>query len=309
MKMTKIESARIIVKQEGDCYGVCCTRCFKFGFCNDKGLTVKQARRRRLADAEAYIKRHEGKSRKKTMNPYTPDVQPDTTGSKLVKVKMNINKSKELVNKNYAQIHLHNEQKCKRTVKENLTTETRPNFRKALRDKVSMKVRVTPALSEELQKIAVDECCLTTCNINYPFIFFRSAESKIITWDDNEKYFNNHEAKEYHPDTDSIDHIRDTTEKVEPKSIFDDSVRPSVFYDSLPPEFPELEPIKANLPDVFFAVTDESVEVIEKEKLEGYHCFKLDNEGNIIYTEVGDDYKCYGFVDMLKIITNKWGLK
>ena len=58
------------------------------------------------------------------MYPYTPDVQPDTTGSKLVKVKINV---------------------------------TRPNFRKALRDKVAMKVRVTPALSEELQKIAREE--------------------------------------------------------------------------------------------------------------------------------------------------------
>jgi hypothetical protein len=257
-KMTKIESARIVREQEGSCNSIKCSECFR-KICDDVELSIEETRKRKLADAEAYIKRHE--------------------------------------------------QKCKRTVKENLTTETRPNFRKALRDKVSMKVRVTPALSEELQKIAVDECCLTTCNINYPFIFFRSAESKIITWDDNEKYFNNHEAKEYHPDTDSIDHIRDTTEKVEPKSIFDDSVRPSVFYDSLPPEFPELEPIKANLPDVFFAVTDESVEVFEKEKLEGYHCFKLDNEGNIIYVELDKDYKCYGFVDMLKIITNKWGLK
>ena len=34
---------------------------------------------------------------------------------------------------------------------------TRPNFRKYLRDKIDMKIRVTPELSDELQKIAFEE--------------------------------------------------------------------------------------------------------------------------------------------------------
>jgi hypothetical protein len=63
MKMTKIESARIIVEQKGRCpVTLKCKTCFTLnGVCD--GVE------NRLALAEAYIKRHESKSKKKVEEP------------------------------------------------------------------------------------------------------------------------------------------------------------------------------------------------------------------------------------------------
>ena len=74
MKMTKIESARIVREQEGDCgLDIECEECFNMKKCdkyqtdrNCGKITMEQWSAFCLADAEAYIKRHEGKSRKKT---------------------------------------------------------------------------------------------------------------------------------------------------------------------------------------------------------------------------------------------------
>ena len=60
MKMTKIESARLIVKNKGKCHDVLCEDCFRLKKCNKDGSFEEY-----LIDAESYIKRHEGKSRKK----------------------------------------------------------------------------------------------------------------------------------------------------------------------------------------------------------------------------------------------------
>jgi len=58
-KMTKIESARIVFEQNGDCVDpitIGCDKCFNEKYCSDE---------RAKAEAESYIKRHEQKSRKK----------------------------------------------------------------------------------------------------------------------------------------------------------------------------------------------------------------------------------------------------
>lgn len=90
MKMTKIESARIIVEQEGVCYDynkkrLKCYECFN-GFRKKKCSTLSDEETFKLA--EAYIKRHEQKSKKRLIPKYTADVQPDTTGSELKKIVM-----------------------------------------------------------------------------------------------------------------------------------------------------------------------------------------------------------------------------
>ena len=106
------------------------------------------------------------------------------------------------------------------------TAVTRPNFRKALRDKIPMKVRVTPELVKELYEICLEEkvehwqkepyndfldwqflhICDTTNE--YDFCFGITSET-----------FENRKVKEYHPETDSLDepkpdHITDTSKKV-----------------------------------------------------------------------------------------------
>lgn len=61
MKMTKIESARIIVKNEGACNTVSCKHCFM----GDGVCGFVSSRPEKIKFAEAYIKRHESKSKKK----------------------------------------------------------------------------------------------------------------------------------------------------------------------------------------------------------------------------------------------------
>lgn len=64
--MNKIESARIIVKQKGNCIKVLCAECFNREMCTklyEDGKDVESSHK--LALAESYIKRHEGKSKKK----------------------------------------------------------------------------------------------------------------------------------------------------------------------------------------------------------------------------------------------------
>ena len=89
-KMTKIESARIIVEQKGDCsgggYHVYCDDCFteteKCGYVERidlKTITSKQWCAKRLRLAEAYIKRHEQKTKKSNVKgrPIFYDFYPD----------------------------------------------------------------------------------------------------------------------------------------------------------------------------------------------------------------------------------------
>ena len=86
-KMTKIESARIVEKQEGNCLGISCYICFNEKWCDDKGCYAPSFYcPDKLKLAQAYIKRHEGKSKKRIIPKYTADVQPDTTGSELKKI-------------------------------------------------------------------------------------------------------------------------------------------------------------------------------------------------------------------------------
>jgi len=92
--MNKIESAKIIKEKNGDCRGMRCDGCFNEKKCDEYiGKNTTELAKICLADAEAYIKRHEQKCRRKKPDPYTPDVQPDKTGSKLVKIKMNVTPS------------------------------------------------------------------------------------------------------------------------------------------------------------------------------------------------------------------------
>lgn len=77
MKMTKIKSARIIVKRKGDCRGIQCTDCFRVNFCDNEEITTEERMKRQFADATAYIKRHEDKSRKKAANKIKNAFQSD----------------------------------------------------------------------------------------------------------------------------------------------------------------------------------------------------------------------------------------
>jgi len=64
--MNKIESARIIAEFNGECIKVLCAECFNREVCTKLYEDGKDAESsHKLALAEAYIKRHEGKSRKK----------------------------------------------------------------------------------------------------------------------------------------------------------------------------------------------------------------------------------------------------
>ncbi len=97
---------------------------------------------------------------------------------------------------------------------------TRPNFRKYLRDKIDMKVRVNPELSEELQKIMeLEEGVSNYWNCTPPkhdFLIIRTAEpsagySFIFA---DKSYGLKYTGKEYNPETDTL------VEKVEePKPI------------------------------------------------------------------------------------------
>jgi hypothetical protein len=120
----------------------------------------------KLALAEAYIKRHEGKSRKKD----------------------------------------HIEDKHEKV--------TRPNFRKYLRDKVNMKIRVTPELSEELQKICFDEGIFWTGGLkdilrDKKFLFISNTSKYIKSYniksESTYQLFAQHiECKEYNHETDTL---------------------------------------------------------------------------------------------------------
>jgi hypothetical protein len=101
---------------------------------------------------------------------------------------------------------------------------TRPNFRKYLRDKIDMKVRVTPELSEELQKICFRENVFWTRGIKdiqsgKEFLFISNTSKYIKSYniksESTELLFSQHiECKEYNPETDTL------VEKVEePKPI------------------------------------------------------------------------------------------
>ena len=71
--MKKIESARIVRNQKGDCdhpYCVSCMDCFNNGKCAHD--YYKLSDEERLSDAERYIKRHEGKKKKQKQIDYSP---------------------------------------------------------------------------------------------------------------------------------------------------------------------------------------------------------------------------------------------
>lgn len=77
MKMTKIESARIIAKQKS-CFDVVCSDCF---------LDVQVSCDDKVNRAKAYIKRHEQKCKKRLIpTKYTPDIQPDMTNAECKRV-------------------------------------------------------------------------------------------------------------------------------------------------------------------------------------------------------------------------------
>ena len=91
----------------------------------------------------------------------------------------------------------------------------RPNFLKALKRKTSMKIRVTPAISRKLQKIALENG-ITWINrsgeithTDMPYIFFDTWGSHYdmpyaITHADDETFFNEDPNKEYIPATDTL---------------------------------------------------------------------------------------------------------
>lgn len=97
---------------------------------------------------------------------------------------------------------------------------TRPNFRKYLRDKIDMKVRVNPELSEELQKIAGEEGIKTRGgdllpkNTGCGIIRFYCCDHYSLVYYPGVVTFEKIEATEYNPETDTL------VEKVEePKPI------------------------------------------------------------------------------------------
>jgi hypothetical protein len=116
--MNKIESARIIAEFNGECIKVLCAECFNREVCTKLYEDGKDAESsHKLALAEAYIKRHEGKSRKKD----------------------HIRDAKK---KDYVQ---------------GLKPVTRPNFRKALKEKITIKIKLHGDYWKELQEILKEE--------------------------------------------------------------------------------------------------------------------------------------------------------
>lgn len=212
-----------------------------------------------LAYAEAYIKRHEQKCKKRLIPKYTADVQPDTTGSELKKIVMKPAKpdptpldiAKAIRDNGYNCNVLPNHSSCfdmrcpmsgnggcgyshnvenvdkeckdlrKQLIDNYISShekpESRPNFRKYLRDKVNMKVRVTPKLSEELQNIAFEESVkwaegnTEVINIEKPFLYFKGGNVIFFGTDysikhgkSDEIFANELKDKEYDPATDTL---------------------------------------------------------------------------------------------------------
>ena len=120
--MNKIESARIIVKNKGKCHDVLCEDCFRLKKCNKDGSFEEY-----LIDAKAYIKRHEQKSKKKN----------------------HIRDAKKKVD-SYAK-------KLKKDYVQGLKPVTRPNFRKALKEKITIKIKLHGDYWKELQEILKEE--------------------------------------------------------------------------------------------------------------------------------------------------------
>ena len=96
---------------------------------------------------------------------------------------------------------------------------SRPNFRQYLRDKIDMKIRVTPELSEELQKICLEEgvkwthrLCFSAevANKKEPFLFIvdYGYSGYSMVYSDCEDFFHKQnrpsESTEYDPETDSL---------------------------------------------------------------------------------------------------------
>ena len=85
--MKKIESARIVEEQKGNCSKVRCFGCFNEEWCdNNRSHSPSLYCSDKLRLATAYIKRHEQKCKKRIIPKYTADVKPDKTNAECKRV-------------------------------------------------------------------------------------------------------------------------------------------------------------------------------------------------------------------------------
>ena len=262
-KMTKIESARIIVKRKGDCRGIKCLDCFRVNFCDNDEIETKDRLKNQFADAEAYIKRHESKTKKK-----------DHIVDKHEKV-------------------------------------TRPNFRKYLRDKIDMKVRVTPELSEELQKIAGEEGIKTRGgdllpkNTGCRIIRFYCCDHYSLVYYPGVVTFEKIEATEYNPKTDTL------VEKVEePKPIKTVGIDNSDVKLALTAQYEPVkdcpvnseipDPIRVDIPDIFYCPTHHGILRFKRSQI-----ILKDTNNEDCLLKLHDEYPCYRTLEEAVIVAKK----
>ncbi len=279
--MRKIEFWRKVKENGGGCYSILCNECPY----SKKGDGCTRPDCKTKKDAESYIKRHEQKSKKKTV--------------------------------------------------------TRPNFRKYLRDKVDMKIRVTPELSEELQKICFDEGIFWTGGLkdilrDKKFLFISNTSKYIKSYniksESTYQLFAQHiECKEYNTETDTL-----AEENVEPKpvktvGIDNDDVtlaKPTVKENLSVPcehlingdlcgnpfdhcdkdcpansEYPD--PIRLDIPDIFYCPTPQGILRFKRSQI-----ILKDTNNDDCLLKLHDEYPCYRTIEEAVIVAKRlWSIK
>jgi hypothetical protein len=274
-KMTKIESARIVVEQKGDCKGVMCNDCFTTE--EECGIIREQ-----LKLAEAYIKRHEQKKDSRKPKPVKT--------VKIGEVKAGVLKQQD-IDKATTQDHIENK----------LEKVSRPNFRKYLKNKINMKIRVTPELSEELQKICFEENIVWKNSKSRHVHNIESLHLYIVGFpycighNNCEDFFKKQnrptEAVEYNPETDTLEKVVPVEE---PEPVVKKNFTP--------------EPIKFidHVPDVCYQVTPHSI----KKKMPIHFIKKTENGEDVYYIEFNHGEKhrldtCYRTFEEATIVAKQ----
>lgn len=177
----------------------------------------------------------------------------------------------------------------------------RPNFRKYLKEKINMKIEVTSKLSKELQKICFEEGVgwKTVKEMKFavypgavPFLFIvnHSDSGYSIGYHTKSSYFKKQnrgsEALEYDPEKDIIKRVK--TKLTDRKA----SSAKATLLETTP------EPLKINLPDIFFCPMPDRMEVFYKSRITDFACFRISPDGRVLYSE--ETTACYACYNTLK---------
>lgn len=188
---------------------------------------------------------------------------------------------------------------------------TRPNFRKYLRDKIDMKVRVTPELSEELQKIAGEEGIKTRGgdllpkNTGCRIIRFYCCDHYSLVYYPGVVTFEKIEATEYNPKTDTL------VEKVEePKPIKTVGIDNSDVKLALTAQYEPVkdcpvnseipDPIRVDIPDIFYCPTHHGILRFKRSQI-----ILKDTNNEDCLLKLHDEYPCYRTLEEAVIVAKK----